>query len=82
MYIVKEETEYKIFRVPPDLNDTFQKEQGKRVVAEADNLGDLINKFQTMRLDKMHFNPEIGSYKATEEENSKKNVRQKFHRLK
>lgn len=81
MFIVKEEREYQIFRVSAEVNDSFQKEHGRKIIAEADNLGDLINKFQDLNKEKLHFNPEIGNFKVTnkdDDENKTLKNRQKI----
>lgn len=68
MFIVQEEKEYKIFRVDQDQINAFQKEHGNKVVSEASNLGDLINKFQELNLERMHFDPGIKTVQKKEEE--------------
>lgn len=75
MYIVKQqqEHEYKIFRVEDEEKVAFIKEHGKNVIAEADNLGDLINKFQDLNVEKMNINPEISTMKRRGEDDLEDN---------
>lgn len=73
MYIVKEEKEYQIFRVQDEQNKAFQDEFGKKVIAEANNLGDLINRFQELNIEKMNINPEISTMKRRAEDDLEDN---------
>ncbi len=63
MFIVRDEKEYKIFRVQADDEIAFKKEYGKKVVAEGANLGEVVNKFQELDLPRMPINAEIETKK-------------------
>jgi|GEM_PF-1494162 len=68
MYIVKEEQEFKILKVKPELEQEFQQEFGQKVITQGKDLGELINNFQKLDMERMHINNSIGSFKQGREE--------------
>jgi hypothetical protein len=80
MFIVNEEKEYKILKVEPNQEAAFKKEFGDKVLVEGKNLGELINNFQQLNAEKIHFNPTISSFgKVTKDEDeTRRTHRQKM----
>lgn len=77
MYIVKEENEYKILKVPPEQEQGFQKEFEKLIVTQGKDLGELINNFQNLQTERLPINNMIMSFRKQDNRGENETLHQR-----